>query len=1439
MAAARDDVAPGAVSRLLHPLVAAWFQSRFGEPTEPQERGWPVIAASEDVLITAPTGSGKTLAAFLIAIDRLLRQAVAGELRDGLQVVYVSPLKALANDVHKNLEQPLAEIRAWAWEQGLLLPEIRVAVRSGDTPARERQAIQRHPPHILVTTPESLYILLTSVGGRRLLASAGTTIVDEIHVLAGNKRGAHLALSLERLDALVAQHAQGSDAGAADPVLASVNPRPRPQRIGLSATVKPVETVAAYLAGSGRRARQIVVPDRRRLDLAIEVPAAELGPVADNEQWEDRYNRLAALAEEHRSTLVFVSTRRLAERVAHRLRARLGDEAVEAHHGSLSRRIRLRAEERFKAGKLKVMVATASLELGLDIGTVDLVCQIGSPRVLATAWQRIGRAGHWKGATPKGRFFATTRDDLLECAAAVAALRAGELDRLRPQPWPRDILAQQMVAAVASGEWGEDDLWRLVRRAWPYRHLPRAEFDALVALLSEGIDSGRGRRGALLHRDGVHHRLRARRGARLAAITGGGAIIDNATYVVEAEPENVVVGTLDEDFAIESNAGDVFLLGTTSWKVRGVETGRVRVEDAHGQPPTIPFWRGEAPSRGRALSAAASDLRRQIADRNRAAGPAATAEWLRAHCGLDGPGAAQLVAYVAAGEAALGGVPTMRHVIAERFFDEGGGMQLVIHAPFGAAINKAWGMALRKRFCRGFDFELQASASDNGLVLALGEQHSFPLETIFQFLTASGVEPILAQAVLQAPLFGTRWRWTVSRSLALLRWRAGRKLAPQLQRMRAEDLLAAAFPMALGCQDNHGGDVEIPDHPYVQETLRDCLQEAMDLSGLQALLRGLELGAITFSAVDTPAPSLFAHEICNVGPFGFLDDAPLEERRSRAVDMRRNGPGTAGRLEPGAVAAVCAEAFPDPVSDDEMHDLLLSLVWLPESEAVPAWLLRLQALAEVRRVLPVSLHGRRGWIAAERERVWQAILALHGTGGSGAGGAGAVALAEREVGTAAPAPGDAEAAMMRLAGGWMEILGPVTVSELAGRLGCDAGLLEGALLGLENQGRVLRLGGTAPVVWCERGLLARIHRRMIARRRAEIEPVSPAAFYAFLRRWQHVAPGTRLHGLDGLRSVLAQLEGFEAPASAWEESILPARVSAYEPALLDQLCLSGEIGWARLAPGARRAAAGSTRPPAPTRNSPMTFFRREEAGWLLEAAGWRGTADHLSSEAAEVLAALERRGACFFADLARLFSPPPGAAENGGPPALVKSQLERALWELVAAGLVTADGFDNLRAFLDPRRRAGRGAGRQARPRHSLGRWALVRSAIGEEPAAELTPAEQELRLARLAERQALLWMRRYGVIFRALVEREPTALSWYSILLACRRLEAREEIRGGRFVSGFAGEQYALPHAVEALRLLRADVPTPREEGTSAADPLHLRELLPPEPALSLTTGS
>ena len=1230
-----------------------------------------------------------------------------------------------------------------------------------------------------MTTPESLFILLTSESGRRMLGTARVAIIDEIHAVADDKRGSHLALSLARLDALVAH-----------------NGRPRPQRIGLSATVKPIEEVARFL---GDRTHVINVGHRRDMDLHVEAPRDELGAVATNEMWAEIYDRLAELILARRTTLVFVNTRRLCERVSHHLAERLGEQAVLPHHGSLSRKLRLSAEERLKSGELRAVVATASLELGIDIGTVDLVCQVGSPRSIAVALQRIGRSGHWVGARPEGRLFATTRDELVECAALVRAIRKGDLDRLEIPRAPLDILAQQIVAEAACQEWSEDELFELARAAFPYRDLERSDFDDVIGMLSEGIAGSRGRSGAFLHRDRVNGKIRGRRGARLAAVTSGGAIPDNANYTVVADPEGVTVGTVDEDFAVESMAGDVFLLGTMSWRIRRVESGRLRVEDAHGAPPSIPFWRGEAPGRTVELSREVASVREDIA----AGPPEEACERLTRECGLDRRGAEQAVEYVRAGRAALPALPASHTIVAERFFDEAGGMQLVLHAPFGARINRAWGLALRKRFCRSFNLELQAAATDNGIVISLSEQHSFPLEIVFEFVKTHTAASVLTQALLAAPMFTARWRWNVSRALAVLRFAGGRKVPPPIQRMRSDDLLAAVFPDQAACAENLTGEIRIPDHPLVKETIGNCLGEAMDLDGLRAVLDGIERGAIRTFAADTPEPSPFCHEILNANPYAYLDDAPLEERRARAVQLRRTLRSDitegAGALDAAVIADVAADSWPAVRDPDELHDALLTLITLPPSEAWVQWF---APLAETRRATTLHEGERRFWVAAERLEL---ARRLHPEAVEDPPPA-AIPFGVPEQ------PEDCAAAVLR---GWMESVGPVTADELASRLALSRRLVDAGLARLEAEGQVLRGRFTntepgADMQWCNRRILARIHRLTIGKLRREIEPVTPAEFMRFLARWQHVAAGRQLHRVDGTLQVIRQLQGFEIPAAAWESSVLPKRVAQYNPEFLDRLCLSGEVMWGRLSrPAALDGTESSGRRVRPTRAAPVAIFLREYAETFLS-----GTAvadgNAISHPAREVLARLEGRGASFFTELQRATG-------------RLASEVEDALWELVAAGLVTADGFENLRALVDPKRRRGEGRGRTARPRHAAGRWALLRSA--QAPAAP-------------AEAFAPHLLTRWGVVFRDLLARESLAPPWRDLLVVLRRMEARGEVRGGRFVAGFVGEQFALPEAVDLLRAVRREGPGGEVVTISSADPLNLTGIVLPGPRLSALAG-
>ncbi|GGA75360.1 ATP-dependent DNA helicase [Edaphobacter acidisoli] len=1398
-----------------HPVTAEWFVSKFGTPTEPQEQGWPSILAGDATLISAPTGSGKTLAAFLVCIDQLLRAAISGSLAPATQVVYVSPLKALSNDVQKNLNGPLAEIQRLAIERGYLCPEIRTAVRTGDTLAKERAAMLRNPPHILVTTPESLYILLTAAKSREQLRRVRTVIVDEIHAVADDKRGAHLALSLERLDALVTGEnrlcAGAHLAGLATP----------PQRIGLSATQNPIELVAEFLTGAHetRKPATIVqVGQRRELDLAIEVPSDELSSVATNAMWNEIFDKLAACAENHRSTLVFVNTRRLVEKIAFALSERLGAENVAAHHGSLSRTLRLDAEQRLKSGEIKILVATASLEMGIDIGDIDLVCQISSTRAVATAMQRIGRAGHWRGAIPKGRFFSTTRDDLAEQAALIRKMRSGELDQLQIPPEPTDVLMQQIVACCGAEPWEEDALYEVIRGAYPYRNLTRARFDALVDLLANGIESSRGRYGAYLLRDGIHSQLRPRRGARMIAISNGGAIPETNLYGVILQPEGVQIATLDEHFAVDSSPGDVVLLGTSSWRIQRIEAiGRVLVEDAHGAPPTLPFWEGEAPQRTAVLSDGVGELREEISRRTPNVTPgnisqtdsevAATTKWLMDECGLCQSGAQQLIAYIVNGRAALGAVPSRSTIIAERFFDDGGGMQLILHAPFGGRINKAWGLALRKRFCRGFNFELQAAATDNGINISLAEQHSFPLSDVFQFLTTNTVKELLEQAAIASPIFKTRWRWAANRSLQLLRYSKGKRIAPQIQRTRSEDLLASVFPQAAACFENIEGDIQIPAHPLVDEVMQDTLQEAMDLEGLIEVLDGIHSGAIRCLAIDTPTPSQFAHELLNANPFAYLDEAGLEERRARATTLGRALPEAPGKLDQAAIDEIRRECWPDLRDEHELHDLLLALVALPLSfvdrPEARHWEQFFERLTQTGRAKTIDLNGIPCLVAAERISYCAALSADE----------------QRET-----AEVTKEMAMKQCVQGWSQILGPTTARSFAALLGLEPPAVFQQFLAMEMQGLLMRGSFEQPAVteeydieWCERRLLQRIHRRTLHTLRKQIEPVTPAVYMRWLLGWQHLAPQTQLAGEDGVLAALHQLEGFEAPAIEWERTLLPARVADYDSRWLDNLCLSGAVGWGRISPHpawfAGSSSSGDSSAPRrviPTNAAPITFYVREFADWLPHALAQQSVEEArlqqaLSPEALQVRDLLRQRGACFSNDIQRILN-------------FTRAQTQRALWELATAGLAAADGFDQLRAMMDPRRKSATEPIGKRAARSSAGRWSLLSEDLHAAP----TRIEQARRTEAALESFARQLLTRYGVLFRDLLARESNAPRWRDLVGILRRLEARGEVRGGRFVSGFSGEQFALPEAVESLRAARhrdSNIIIP----VAAADPANL----------------
>jgi ATP-dependent Lhr-like helicase len=1328
------------------------------------------------------------------------------------------------------------------------------------------------------------YLLLTAGKSRQNLTRVQTVIVDEIHAIADDKRGSHLALSLERLDALVC----GENRLSPGAFLTGLSTAP--QRIGLSATQNPIELVASFLVGSDARrepATVIQVGQRRVLDLAIEVPSAELSSVTSIAMWTEIFDKLAALAQQHRSTLVFVNTRRLVEKISFELTERLGPDAVAAHHGSLSRALRLDAEQRLKAGEIKILIATASLELGIDIGSVDLVCQIATTRAVAVAMQRVGRAGHWRGAIPKGRFFATTRDDLLEQAALLRKMSAGELDRLEIPEAPADVLMQQIVAAVGAESWNEDELFAVLRRAYPYRNLSRAQYDELLALLHNGIESSRGRYGAYLLRDRVQGHLHARRGARSIAISNGGAIPDTSIFAVMLQPENVQIATLDEHFAVDSSPGDVVLLGNTSWRIQRIDPqGKVLVEDAHGAPPTIPFWEGEAPQRTAVLCDGVSDLRAEIDARTRNVAANALAPtqpevagciaFLKRECFLCDSAALQLIAYIVTGRAVLGAVPTKTTIVAERFFDEGGGQQLILHAPFGGRINKAWGLALRKRFCRGFNFELQAAATDNGINISLAEQHSFPLSDVFHFLTELTARELLEQASIPSPLFKNRWRWAAGRSLQLLRMQKGKRVAPQIQRTRSDDLLASVFPHASACPETMTGDIEIPDHPLVREVMKDTLTEAMDIDGLLDILRGIASGAIRCVAVDTPVPSLFAHELINAMPYAFLDGEDAAARRMRAVSTRRTLPdaivtGGAGKLDQAAIDTVREQLWPDLRDEHELHDLLLQLVAVPlgfierAASTLPRstqhWQLFFDRLTGQGRAHLVEIGGCPAWIATER----LAEAALLWTDTTLATSAGVVALKDAQELMASGEPDCAPAilagteerpaqtisprdsATKALTQGWLQILGPTTSATLATLVHLHPRSIHQALLTMEMQGLAMRgvfesakPADDAPleIEWCERRILQRIHRLTMGTLRKQVEPVTPNIFMRWLLDWHRIAPRTQLTGEEAVLAAIEQMEGFEAPAIEWERTLLPARVANYDPRWLDNLCLAGVIGWGRISPHPAWSAGEGSGPRRviPTSAAPITFYLRESSEWLHAALAAKSVdenvlAQSLSPEAQQIRALLSGRGAAFTADLQRLSG-------------LDKLRTTTALWELATAGLASADGFDQLRAMMDPRRKsaavaqaAATSLRRRAAARTTAGRWSLLldpNSTLS--PAREASPSDAAIALAKqrdaALDAHARILLCRYGVLFRELLTRESNAPKWRDLVPILRRLEARGEIRGGRFVSGAFGEQFCLPEAVESLRIARRTQSTREAEtpiAVAAADPLNLAGILVP----------
>ena len=1658
-----------------HPASRAWFEERFGQATKAQADAWPQIRAGRHTLIAAPTGSGKTLAAFYAAIDMLLQRGLNGELSEGVQILYVSPLKALSNDIQKNLEQPLNGIAEQLHLQGFAPVDIRIAVRTGDTPPSERARMAKKPPHILVTTPESFYLLLTSASGRAMLSTVRSLVVDEIHALLGDKRGSHLALSMERLQHLISSQSSGNTKDQSGRTL---------QRIGLSATQKPIDLVANYLVGNATgqsecdssslgevevevegadsrwpKADCAIVDSgfRRELDIRIEVPKSPLSALMSNEVWDELYGRLVELIESHDTTLVFVNTRRLSERLALALAERLGDDVVCSHHGSMSKDHRHNAEQRLKAGSLKVLVATASMELGIDVGSVDLVVQFSSPKSIATFLQRVGRSGHSINGTPKGILFPLTRDDLIEASALVHSIRRGQLDAIVMPEKPLDILAQQIVAEVSaqvhdSGRDGdtagdepgqrasrrdkskklsapdapEDDLWAqgaddcgdvpankqpvdklsvqnqpskeifqplatalaamrtsgstrlsssakpaptpaspevrkaalaaaraglrgteaepasvksdvypketeeieetqetqetqeieeikekesfepmtpldswcidelysLVIKAFPFRELTKEEFEETLRMVADGYTSRRGRRGAHLHYDAINRRLRPRRGANLIALTNGGAIPDMFDYQVVLDPEDTVVGSLNEDFALDSMAGDVFTLGTHAWQILQVDGLKVRVRDAQGMNPTVPFWFGEGPGRTVELSQSVSNFRQQIGDLILDESADAAMQWCINAVGLPHSAASQVVEYLHAGMAALGAMPTRDTIIMERFFDEVGDMHVVIHSPFGSRINRGWGLALRKRFCKSFNFELQAAANEDSIVISLGSVHSFPLDEVFRYLQTTTVRDVLVQALLDSPMFEVRWRWNATRSLAIQRNRSGKRVPPQFQRMDAEDLIAHVFPDQIACAENLTGRRDVPTHPLVDQTIHDCLTEAMDIDALIELVGKIEREELTLIAKDLREPSPFAQEIINARPYAFLDDAPAEERRTNAIRNRSWADPAEARdyslLDVSAIARVREEAWPLVHNAEELHDALQTLGYITAAEfgdnGFEKWRERLVLEGRLHQLVQ---HPQELLFATEDLPKFRALFPE--------------CCAQFD--TPSFLEGvcfEPEEALRDLVRSRLEGLGPVTAQRLADEVALPCVKIDAALLALEVEGFVFQgkftprseQAGDGPVEWCERRLLQRIHRYTIDSHRKAIKPVSLQVYTQFLfdehglqpvrddDEMPHSSAEASLDGQTQLQRSLAMLDGISAPAASWEADLYPSRVSDYDPNWLDVLCISGRVTWGRyVQPSASQRALhkGSS---GPVKTTPIAIMSRANLDiWQAMARAQLKEADEgprktrvgqdapsgktFSNTAQRIEADLLTNGASFFDQI---------QSRSG----LLKAQLEEGLAELVGAGRLNSDSFTGLRALLTP---AAKKQGAHRRRRRSpmfgveeAGRWSLLETFAPrpadttntDEPATARTETEAEntrrspatpaiIRQPRASrpnnsrsgwdvldddqlERLISIYLNRWGVLFRSIIERELLAPPWRVLLRALRRLELRGTVRGGRFIAGVGGEQFAFQEAVDGLRSMAKEVAAakPRYHSLAASDPLNLLNLILPRRKLA-----
>jgi ATP-dependent helicase Lhr and Lhr-like helicase len=1317
---------------LFAPATRDWFRSAFAEPTQVQERGWREVAAGKHVLMAAPTGSGKTLAAFLWCLDRLTTEAVPAE-AERCRVLYVSPLKALAHDVDRNLRSPLVGLRHQIEAAGQIAPEITVAIRTGDTPTEVRRSMEKHPPDILITTPESLYLILTSAA-RRILGSVKWLIVDEIHSVAATKRGSHLALSLERLCELT---------------------KSEPQRIGLSATQRPLEEVGRFLGGAGRDVAIVDAGRLKTMNVQVVVPVEDMARLAVEDEkgqesrsiWPAIYPRLLQLIRDHRSTIVFVNSRRLAERIAARINELAGEDLLRAHHGSIAREQRMLIEDQLKAGVLRGLVATSTLELGIDMGAVDLVLQIEAPPSVAAGIQRVGRAGHSVGEVSHGVFIPKFRGDLLETAAVVEGMLEGRIESTVVPRKPLDVLAQQIVAMCAMDEWNVDDLGRLVRRAYPYSDLGPKAFESVLDMLSGRYPSDEfAELRPRLVWDRVAGKVRGRAGAQRLAVTNPGTIPDRGLYSVNLLEDGRRVGELDEEMVYETRVGETFVLGASTWRIAEITPSQVLVTPAPGEPGKIAFWKADTPSRPAELGAALGKMIREL----RALDPEAAAKRLRERAGFDDLATKNLLAYLSDQAAATGAVPDDRTVVVERFRDEVGDWRVCLHTPFGGRVHAPLALALEARLRDRLGVDARALWTDDGIAMQLPEVETPPaLDELI--LDPEEVQALVAEQLPTSALFAARFRENAARSLLLPRRRPGQRTPLWQQRMRSASLLQVAG--------------RYPDFPILAETWREVMSDHFDMPALMALLRGIRSREIRVVTADTERASPFASSLlfAYVAEFMYEGDSPLAERRAQALTLDREllaellgSEDLRELLDPEAIAAVELELqglLPErfPRDADEAHDLLVRLGDLTEAEAEArgiseAWL---RGLELERRAVPIRLAKDVRWIAAEDAGRYREAL----------GASLPVGLPDAFL---APGADPLESLLRR----WARTHAPFVTSEPAARWALPALAVGDALARLAARGDVVAgefRRAAEGREYCHPEVLRLLRRRSLAALRREVESVAPEAVARFLPAWHGI--GVQAGGMERLLEVVFQLQGLALPASVIERDVIAGRVSGYSPRLLDELVSMGEVVWVG------RGQLG-------TSDGRVGLYLRGDAPRLVPEIR-----DGPATELHERLRShLKTRGASFFRDIYN--------ACGGGD----EDEMLEALWDLVWSGELTNDTFAPLRLLGPVTRRPIRGPRlpRLAQPR-AAGRWSLVADLVG-------SGAGSTERL----HAEAGVMLQRHGVLTREAVVAEGWPGGFAGLYPVLRAMEESGRIRRGYFVEGLGGSQFALPGAVDRLRSVR-----------------------------------